>query len=146
MQENIREPGFYLFPGMEESSGMTPEQKKAAEQNWMEKYRTGPHGILVFQPRGGQLQWVPLFLTELATNIVAGWIAAFLLAQTLAGFGTRVLMVALLGLLASVVVDFSYWNWYGFPTEFLLASLADQVIGFTLAGLALAAIVKPPVG
>jgi len=38
----------------------------------------------------------------------------------------------------------AYWNWYGFPTVFTAAQLADRLIGFVLIGVTLAAIVKPP--
>ncbi len=36
-----------------------------------------------------------------------------------------------------------YWNWFGFPTDFIAAEAIDQVLGRFLAGLVLAAIVKP---
>jgi hypothetical protein len=54
------------------------------------------------------------------------------------------LFVALLGVLPFLMVNFPYWNWYGFPIDFTLTELADKFIGFCLAGLVLAAMVKPP--
>ena len=54
------------------------------------------------------------------------------------------LFVTLLGCLAWVVVYLPYWNWYGFPIDFTLAALAEYAIGFFLAGLVLAAMVKQP--
>jgi len=50
---------------------------------------------------------------------------------------------AALGLVASLAIDVSLWNWYGFPTAYSAASLADEVIGFTAAGLGMAWIIKP---
>jgi len=54
-----------------------------------------------------------------------------------------VLFVTLLGLSAWVAIAIPYWNWYGFPTDFTMGKGIEQVLGFFLAGLVLAAIVKP---
>ena len=59
-------------------------------------------------------------------------------------FGGRVLFCALLGLFASLAIDVSYWNWYGFPTNYTAAALVDQVAGWGLAGVAIGAIVRKP--
>jgi hypothetical protein len=37
----------------------------------------------------------------------------------------------------------SYWNWYGFPTDFTTGAALDEIIGWFLGGLVLAAIVRP---
>ncbi|MGH7149260.1 MAG: hypothetical protein ACREIU_01110 [Planctomycetota bacterium] len=36
----------------------------------------------------------------------------------------------------------SYWNWYGFPTDFAKAALIEQTVGWGLSGLAIAAFVR----
>jgi hypothetical protein len=36
-----------------------------------------------------------------------------------------------------------YWNWYGFPTDFTLAQIVENTVGWFLAGLVLALIVRP---
>lgn len=46
----------------------------------------------------------------------------------------------------SLEVHLPYWNWYGFPADFTLAGMADQIIGFILVGFPLAAIVKQRAG
>ncbi len=55
----------------------------------------------------------------------------------------RVLFVTLLGIFGFATVSVPYWNWYGFPTDFTLAEAIDHVVGWFLAGLVLAAIVRP---
>ena len=70
--------------------------------------------------------------------------AAFLLAQTrIAAYAARVGFVALTGLAAGITTNVSYWNWYGFPTNYTVAYASMDVVGFVAAGLAIAAIVKP---
>lgn len=137
LRENVREPGFYLFPGMSPSSG--PEQQK----EWEQRYRQGPIGVLVYQPGGRQPMSPSQLGTELLSNILIGVIAAWLLAQThLVSYLSRAAFVAALGLTASLAIDISHWNWYAFPATFTLASMADQVISFGAAGLVLAAVGK----
>ncbi|MEM7313055.1 MAG: DUF2760 domain-containing protein [Planctomycetota bacterium] len=43
----------------------------------------------------------------------------------------------------AIIGHVSYWNWMPFPLDYTLAFVADVVIGWFLAGLAIAALVKP---
>ena len=145
LQDNIKESGFYFFPGEEHSPDMTKDQHKIAMQKWEEKIRKGPNGILIYTPQGKAPMSPKQLLIELLSNIAGALVAAFLLAKAVSGitsFGVRVLFVALLGLFASLAIDISYWNWYGFPGSFTIAAITDEVVGWGLAGLPLAAIIK----
>jgi hypothetical protein len=141
MRENIKEHSVYLFPGFGESNNLTPEQQEELKKKWEQ----GPTGFLVYNPQGTGAMSPKQLVTELLTNIIAALIAAFLLSQaagTLTGMGSRVLFVALIGLVPFFSVEASYWNWYGFPMSFALAALVDQVVGFALAGAVMAKMLK----
>jgi hypothetical protein len=141
MRENITEPSIYLFPGFDQSGEMTGEQRKAV----MKKWEQGPAGFLVYHPEGLSAMSPKQLITELLTNIIAALIAAFLLSQatgTLTSLGSRVLFVALIGAVPFFSIEASYWNWYGFPTKYILAQLVDQVMGFALAGAVMAKTLK----
>lgn len=147
MRANITDPGFYFFPGMGLSAGMSKEEKQASMQRWQEKYRQGPNGILIYHPQGQDPMMAKGLLIELLSNIAGALVAAYLLAKAVVGiasFGGKVLFVLLLGLFASLAIDISYWNWYGFPGSYTLVQIIDQVVGWGLAGLVLAAIIKRP--
>lgn len=147
MRDNIQESGFYFFPGVAQAPGMSKEEQQQAMQAWQAKYTAGPIGILIYHPQGQQPLLPRQLLLELLSDITAALIAAFLLAQAsgkLIRFGNRVLFVTLLGLFSSLVVDMSYWNWYGFPADYTLAALIDQIVGWGVAGMVLAAVVKQP--
>jgi len=111
----------------------------------MKKWEQGPSGFLVFHPEGLPAMSAKTLLTELFSNILVSLVAAFLLSQALGAltsFGSRVLFVTLLGLIPFLSISVSHWNWYGFPNGFTFGELIEQVVGFGLAGLAMAAIVK----
>lgn len=50
--------------------------------------------------------------------------------------------MGLTGLFPVLRSDVAYWNWYGFPTVYLLAQAAIHVGGALAGGLVLAALVK----
>jgi hypothetical protein len=140
----VKEPGFYLFPGMD-MSGKASESEKQA---WAEKAKQGPVGVLIVRPRGGEFVIGPLLLNEVGTNLLSAILAALLLSQVRVGasYWTRVGLVTLLGLFAFVTVVVPYWNWYSFPADFVASEAIEHVVGWFLAGLAMAAIVRAPRG
>lgn len=145
LQTNLNEAGFYFFPGMNVSPGASKEQQAELMKKWTEKYEAGPRGIMVYRPDGGQAMSPKQFGLQLAAEIGAGLVAAIVLASAvnLRSYGGRVLLVTLLGLLPVLMVNFPYWNWYGFPDKYTLVQLADKLASFFLGGIILAAIVKP---
>ena len=71
-------------------------------------------------------------------------LAAILLSQvSAAGYGQRVLLVALMGLLPGLQAELPNWNWYGFPASYTMAQLTVHLVGFAIGGLILAKVVKP---
>lgn len=142
LRDNVRESGFYFFPGM---AGHGMARDAATMKAWEEKYRQGPRGILIYHPTGATPMDPKQLGIELGADILAALLAAWLLAQTVGsftGYGARVVFVVVLGLFGALATNLSYWNWYGFPTDYTLATVADEVIGWFVAGLAIGGIVK----
>ncbi len=46
----------------------------------------------------------------------------------------RIGFITLIGLLASLATNVSYWNWYGFPASYTLSYMSTQIVGFLVAG------------
>jgi hypothetical protein len=67
-------------------------------------------------------------------------IAAFIVSMIPGTLLRRALIVALLALFATVSVTASYWIWYGFPLLFVVGELITELVGWFLAGLAMARI------
>lgn len=139
MKQNINEPGFYFYPGMDKSKGDVSE----AEQNaWAEKYKAGPRGILIYHPTGEDPMSVGQLLRELVSNILAALFAAVVISWLAVSFGRRIVAALLIGLVGWLSIDVSLWNWYGFPTGYMLAQGIDQAVGWLLAGIAIAFVIK----
>jgi len=140
MRDTIHEPGFYFFPGKD----MSGQVSESEEQAWQSKVKQGPVGVIIIRPSGGEAMSPRQLRTELATNLVSALLAAFLLTFVRTGYWGRVLFVTLLGVFGFLTISVPYWNWYGFPADFTVAESIDQVAGWFLAGLVLAAIVRCP--
>ncbi len=134
----VTEPGLYFMPGFDRSHKMTEAEEKA----WAEKYRRGPSGILVIEPGGREPMMPQQLVIELVADVLAAGVAAFILTVIAGSFLTRVAAVGLLGVFEWLDINVSYWNWDSYPTLFTLASLADQLVGWTLAGAVMALIFR----
>ncbi len=140
LEGSVPESGLYFFPGFPNHREATEEQEEA----FLARMRQGPSGIVVYTAEGKEPMSPVQLLTEFLTSAVAALIAAWVLASVVGGYGKRVLLVALLGLFAVASILLSYWTWYGFPTDYTLANGVGEVVGWLLAGLAIARIVPPP--
>jgi hypothetical protein len=139
LKGTIDQPGVYLFPGLDPDAP-PDEQQQAA---WRKAYLAGPNGFLAYQPVGRDPFSPMLMITELASNILGGLLAAFIVYHVAANALVRVQIVMLMGLFAWISISVSHWSWYRFPTAFFVAEGIDQVVGWFLAGLVIARMVKP---
>jgi hypothetical protein len=127
-------PGLYFYPWVD-------PRKSDAMAEVTAKLKTNPSGLLIYRPPGGGGMTASMLIVEFAKEFAVSLIAAFLLARsTLAAYAARAGSVALIGLAATLTTNVSYWNWYQFPTDYTLASMATEFVGYLAAGLAIAAI------
>jgi hypothetical protein len=146
LREAVKEPGVYSIPGYPQGQSMSKQEAAAAMSSFEAKHRAGPVGVLVLRPQGGEPMEARVFLSGFILQVAVAAVAAWLLslaAGNLRSYGARVQFVTVLGAFAALAVDLQYWNWWAFPTDYTIGMVADHVIGWFLAGLALAAIVKP---
>jgi hypothetical protein len=134
--------GLYIFPGPGVGENATHHEKQEAMKKAMEKLKTGPSGILMYNSAR------PLSLgrylgIEFVTEVLEAILAVLLLAQTgIASFGGRVGFVTVTGLVAAITTNVSYWNWYGFPAVYTVSYMSIQIIGFICVGIVAALILR----
>ncbi len=100
-----------------------------------------PSGVLLLRPHS----WEPYafgrtlgaYLGDCACVLAAGWFL-WLAAPRVRSMRWRVILIAGLGLLASLCADLPLWSHLGLPLPWLLGRAAENVFGFTLVGLFLA--------
>jgi hypothetical protein len=130
--------GLYIFPFAD------PNEKGSEAMKHMEQMLAqNPSGFLMYHPAGRTMSMPRLLGVEFATECLEVLLTAFLLSLTvLAGFGKKWGFFLVGGVLAAIATNVSYWNWYGFPKHYTGSYMLIQVVGFAVAGLVAAALVK----
>jgi len=131
-----QQDGLYVFPGLGLGSNPTKQAKQEAMKHMAERYAHNPSGLLVYHSPGRSLAMARLLSVEFVTELVEAFLAVFLLAQArLTGFGARFGFVLLVGIIAGISTNVSYWNWYGFPAVYTVAYVFIQIVGFACVGI-----------
>jgi hypothetical protein len=139
LNENVPQPGLYFFPGMDMSKHLTKEEEAA----WTAKYKAGPAGLLLIEPKGGDPMMTSQLVISFISDLLCALLAAFVLASTVGSCARRVAVVASLGLFSWLAISIQQWDWYNFPFTFVALDAINQVIGWTLAGLLMVKMIKP---
>ncbi len=135
--------GLYYFPGPGLGPNPTREEKAAVMKHMNEKLAASPSGMLLYHPAGREMNMGPLLGIEFATECAEVLLAAFLLRQTtLRGFAAKFGFFLVAGVLTAIATNIPYWNWYGFPKHFIGAAILMQIVGFAVAGLVGAPLVR----
>lgn len=132
LRYSLSERGVYVFPGWPES-----KLSKEEEAALVEKHRVGPRGMLIYNPEGGEMMTTSQLGTEFLSNVLAALFVAILLSRV-GSVALRAIYSTMIGLVAWLSIDVSYWNWYGFTGGFAAASFIEQTVGWFLVGLAIA--------
>ncbi len=136
MRANIQQPGLYFLPGLHPSQ----YEDEAARKGWAEKAVRG-FAIVIYQLSAQEMTTGQL-VTEFVSNLLLAFLAALLVSHIGGSFIWRTLAVGLMGLIAGLDVYVSYWNWFKFPSDYTLAVMFDQLVGFLLMGAVLSLMVK----
>jgi hypothetical protein len=144
MQKELgQSSGLYFFPAIGVSQGATREQRNAAMQQYEQKLTANPSGLLLYHPAGTPGMTPAKLMTEFVTEFAEALLLAFLLAQMrLSSFGSRLGCVLAIALVGVITTNVPYWNWYGFPLAYTLPYAFTQIIGYVIAGIVGAWILK----
>ena len=142
IKANVPEAGLYMFPTTGLPATATHAERAAKMEEVNRKAASGPQGILIYRPIGAGLS-ARMLVNEGVTNIIQALLVAFLVAQAgVRRFGSRLGLAFVIGLVAAITTNVSLWNWYGFPSEWIIGNMIFLVIGYFLVGIVTAAIVK----
>jgi hypothetical protein len=138
MRANIPAKGLYFFPGVGTHTDLTEDERRAL----IDRMKAGPNGLLLYDPEGHELITPGQLVIELINDFLAALLLGILLGYTSLGLVGRVAFGATVGLMAWLAISVSYWNWYGFPTTYILAEGFGQVSAWALAALVLSLVMR----
>jgi hypothetical protein len=127
--------GVYLLPAFDPNTMHDP----AAARTYALKAVRSPYAFVVYQPDGTDMTQVgPQLGRQWAGDTLAGLALAFVMGMAGLGFRRRLAIAAAAAVFAWLGSVLPYWNWYRFPLDFTLAALAEQLLGWLIAGAAMA--------
>jgi|GEM_PF-308738 len=137
------ESGVYVTPFMKNSDDPgNPESEFSTNHN------AGPIFSIIYRKDGGAPMPPQMMMGGFVVDLLAALLAATLL-SCMGGCGKsywkRVGFVAALGVFVALIGHVGYWNWMNFPLDYTIAMAIDVIVGWTLAGLAIAFFVHPKV-
>jgi len=140
LAEGATEPGFYLVPGMRDADGEMRDMEA-----WQQMSSEGPYAQVMLRPEGMDHNPAMMMPRGLLLEIVAALLIALLVAGTgpSASFVGRARVGFLMGLFAGVAGPMINWNFMGAPLEWSLFLVMDTLVTWTLAGIGVAAVLKP---
>jgi hypothetical protein len=128
-------PGLYLFPSM----GKEPD----AMDQYNKKLAANPSGMLIYHPPGRQAMTAGQLVTEFVSELIQVLLTVWLLAQTrLERFSSTVAFITVVGIVAAMATNVSYWNWFGFPGVYTVSYMTITFVGFLIAGAVVAALLR----
>ncbi len=141
IRDNAPVEGVYVLPNtFAYRDGNTSQGEISRGMEMLEK---GPFMFASIKPNGiGKMTMGP-FIISLIIQIIGAFIATWLLMQTKnLSFRNRVGFVTLFGLGVAILGRLPDWNWWGFSFGYVLINIVDLVIGWFLAGLGIAKVLK----
>lgn len=137
MQTNIGDQtGLYIFPGSGVGKNASRQEKSEAMKHMQQKFEANPFGILMYHPPGYRFQFGKLLGVEFATELIEAILLVIILTQMrVTGFAARIGLALMIGVLAAIATNVSYWNWYGFPSVYTASYMLIQIVGFVLVGV-----------
>lgn len=135
IKENTPEHGIYMLP------------RRGAQGIDAQAITEGPLVYAVIRP--GQLEQPWILSNHLVRSFIIQFLGSLILAVTVyrikaSRFISRASVGIVMGLFAGVSSTLPFWNWFELPNSRVLVHILDPFICWTLAGLCIAAILKPP--
>lgn len=143
LTNNVAHSGIYVLPNPHRSAPQAGQGGGKSESAPLPS--ATPLVFASVRLPGDAPSMAQAFSGSLAIQVLGALLAAWLLSLTRGlRYAQRVLFVTLAGVFAAVVGCLPYWNWWGFSTDYTLVSVADIVIGWFFAGLAIAKLLGRP--
>ena len=142
IEEHLQETGVYYFPPM---STMKPDE--AEMEAYTELHKNSPSGMIFYNAEQLAPMSPPRLFAGFLADIGAAFFATMLLILALPSlpkYWGRVVYVAALGVFAIFAIRMVDGVFFNLPISWTVNMILDTAISWMLAGLVLAAIVRPP--
>jgi len=127
--------GVYILPSLD------PKKRSDAAEviAYQQKAIRSPYAWVVYLPQGDDMTQMGLQIgRQWASDTLSALALVFVMGLAGLGFRRRLAVAAAAAVFAWLSTMVPYWNWYRFPLDFTWAALIEQLIGWLIAGAAMA--------
>lgn len=146
LTRSLPSKGVYVIPWMPaETADLAPEQLETEMNTYSEKLRAGPLAMIFYDPAGKDPFMAEQMIVGLFIFIITAGIVGWFLSRSTAAAGSYlsgVIYCGMIGVLVAIGTHLSDWNWMGYPFDWSSALMLDSVVGWLLAGLGIAAVIR----
>lgn len=141
LQENTEKSGIYILPDQyQQAEPDSADSKTNIEKPSAQDSKNQPFAFISYNAVGKEHNMNRSMVIALVNGIIASLIITLLLSCTTGlTYLARVFFITLIGLVSGLLGHVPNWIWWQFDTSYTLVMLADLIIGWTLAGLFIAA-------
>ncbi len=134
ISDNIKGSGLYVLPNLNGYAATCDEQAEAKE-----RMREGPFVTASIVANGRSPSMVGNAVCSLIVKIIAACLVTWLLLKTGPLEYTKTIkFITVVGIVIALSATLPYVIWFGYPGSFAIGSMIEIVIGWFLAGLAIA--------
>lgn len=136
IKENAPQDGMYILPNTMRADDNVRYKHITRAKRMLED---GPFMFASVRTNGlGKMSILP-FIGSLLTQIAGAFFITWMMMQTkFHDFGRKVGFITLFGLAVGILSQIPDSNWWGFAWKYTIVNIFDFVIGWFLAGLAIA--------
>lgn len=137
LQENTDKSGIYILPDQYQQA----DKNKNIENSATPAMQNQPFAFISYNSGDRDQNMNRSMLIALINGTIASLIITLLLSCTTGlNYLARVFFITLIGLVSGLLGHVPNWIWWQFDTNYTLVMVADLIIGWTLAGLFIAAL------
>lgn len=139
IKKEALESGIYILPNIKPDMHENKEKEKA----WMEKAHQGPFAFMSIKTEGTRGSMGQGLLIQFLIELMVAFIGVWLINKcTYPHHWQKALFVSYAVAAGAFVMNFSDWNWWGFPLTVALVNTIDAAIAWFLGGFIMAKILK----
>jgi len=134
LSQHLSESGVYAIPSV------PPDATMQQHEDMMKQMDGKPQAIINYHT-SVSANMVPKMIFGLVFNLVCILLVIMVInrgSTVFATFGSRLALVMTFGIFLVFGGPMMSWNWWGYPTNYVIADVFDMIVGWLLCGLWLA--------
>lgn len=145
LEAHLEESGAYFLPRRPNTTDMDASTKADVLARWKTRRKQGPEAFIFYSKKGTDADDPMRYVRDLLVNTLSCLALVLMLItlqESLPGPLGRMALVMLAGMLTTV----PHWTnliWFNAPPEFAIVASLDTLIGWFLASLVIAQLLKP---